>query len=359
MHTLSERFSCLARKRWQTAAVLCTSLVAIPASAQQTTLTESGSTLIAPLLNTWVSAYQQSHPQVRIIVGLTGSEAGIRDAIAGKVDIGTSDAYMSDDDAARHPDIINIPLAIAAQTVNYNLPGLDTLHLKLSGPVLAGIYDGTIQQWNAPAIAALNPGVTLPAHAIVPVHRGDGSGDTFVFSQFLSFSTPAWEQVHGFGTTLAWPRVANGIAATGNDGMVKTIAATPYSVGYVGVSYSKDIAAAKLGTAALQNGAGEFVLPTREAMQLSAASLGERTPKDERLTLVFAPASGTYPLVNYEYAVVSARHPDPARTAAIRQFLSWSIAPSEANQAYLDSANFIALPPHTWELSHAQIESIK
>lgn len=360
MHKFSERFVCVARKHWRAiAVVLCTSLVVAPASAQQTALTETGSTLLAPLLNMWVSAYQQSHPQVRISVGLTGSEIGIREAVAGKVDIGASDAYMSDAEMTRHPEIVNIALAIAAQTINYNLPGLNSIHLKLSGPVLAGIYEGTIRQWNAPEIVALNPGVALPAHAIVAVHRGDGSGDTFVFSQFLSFSTPSWEDSHGFGTTLKWPTAANSTAAIGNAGMVKVLGATPYSVGYVGVSFSKEVAAANLGTAALKNGAGEFVLPTRESMHLSAASLGARTPNDERLSLVFAPASGSYPLVNYEYAIVSTRQPNPATAAAIRQFLNWSIVPSETNQAYLDATDFIALPAHTWELSHTQIESIR
>jgi phosphate transport system substrate-binding protein len=334
-------------------------VLATHAYAQQATLTETGSTLLSPLFTAWSDAYTKAHPEVHISVGATGSAAGLEQAIAGKVNIGASDAYMSDNDAMKHPHVINVPLAIAAQTVNYNLPGLNGTHLRLDGPTLAGIYTGKIRQWDAPAIAALNPGVQLPHHDIVPVHRGDGSGDTFVFSQFLTFSTPSWENAIGYDTTIAWPAVPGAVAATGNAGMVNALKATPWSVGYVGVSYTADIASAGLGTAALKNGAGEFVLPTRDNVMAGAASLAVRTPPDERLSLVFSPASGTYPLVNYEYAIVSTQQPDPAVAATIRKFLAWTIVPSDENAARLQAVHFIPLPPHTWELSYQQIQSIK
>ncbi|WP_322011798.1 phosphate ABC transporter substrate-binding protein PstS [Paraburkholderia sp. J12] len=334
-------------------------LASAPGFAQETTLSETGSTLLYPVFTTWVAQYTRTHPGVQINIGATGSEAGIQQVIAGKVNIGASDAYMSDAAIHQNPQIINVPLAIAAQTINYNVPGLNAMHLKLDGPTLAGIYSGTVRSWDAPQIAALNPGIALPHHAIVPIRRAEGSGDTFVFTQFLTFSTPSWESDHGYGTTIDWPGVPASMTAVGNAGMVKAIQSTDYSIGYVGVSYSDSIAAAKLGTAALKNGAGEFVLPTRETIMAGAASLGARTPPDERLTLVFAPASGSYPLVNYEYAVVSTKQPDPATAAAIRRFLLWAIVPSEDNEAWLTAAHFIPLPPHTWELSQAQIQSIK
>jgi phosphate transport system substrate-binding protein len=331
----------------------------ISAHAEGVTLNETGSTLLYPLFKTWVGAYTQGHPGVQITVGATGSAAGIQQAIEGRVHIGASDAYMSDAEVRQHPQIINVPLAIAAQSINYNLPGLNTASLKLDGPTLAGIYSGAITEWDAPQIKALNPGVALPHQTIVPIRRADGSGDTFVFTQFLSFSTPNWENDNGFGTTIKWPSVTSSTTATGNAGMVQAIQKTPYSIGYVGVSFSDDIATAKIGTVALKNGAGEFIRPSKESITAGAASLGPRTPADERLSLVFAPASGSYPLVNYEYAVVSTKQPDPATAAAVRRFLLWSIVPSETNEAYLDTVHFIPLPPHTWELSQAQIQSIK
>lgn len=327
--------------------------------AQETTLNETGSTLLYPLFTTWVAQYTKTHPGVHVNIGATGSEAGIQQVIAGKVNFGASDAYMSDSDIRQNPHIINVPLAIAAQTINYNVPGLNGLHLKLDGPTLAAIYSGTVRSWDAPQIAALNPGVALPHHAIVPIRRADGSGDTFVFTQFLTFSTPSWESDRGYGTTISWPDVPGSTTAVGNAGMVKALQSTDYSIGYVGVSYSDSIEQAKIGTVALKNGAGEFVLPTRASIMAGAASLGARTPPDERLTLVFAPASGSYPLVNYEYAVVATNQSDPKTADAIRHFLLWTIVPSEDNEAWLTAAHFIPLPPHIWELSQAQIQSIR
>jgi phosphate transport system substrate-binding protein len=352
-------------RRGQRAAVasLCmtalTLLTSASVHAQSLTLTESGSTLLYPLFTTWVDAYTKSHPGVHITLGATGSEAGIQQVLAGKIHIGASDAYMSDAEIRQHPDIINVPLAIAAQTVNYNVPGLNGTHLKLDGPTLAAIYSGTVRNWNAPQIAALNPGVALPNHPIVPIRRAEGSGDTFVFTQYLSFSTPSWESDQGYGTTISWPNVAGSATAVGNAGMVQALQNTPYSIGYVGVSFTDKASAAQLGTVALKNGAGEFVLPNKDSITAGAASLGARTPPDERLSLVFAPASGSYPLVNYEYAVVTTKQPDPTTAAAVRRFLLWTIVPSETNEAYLDTVHFIPLPPHTWELSQAQIQTIK
>ena len=134
---------------------------------------------------------------------------------------------------------------------------------------------------------------------------------------------------------------------------------TPYSIGYVGISFYADIAKAGIGTAALKSYSGEFLLPTPETIAAAAASLGPRTPADERLTLVNAPGANSYPLINYEYAIVSTKQPNPAIAAAIRKFLLWAIAPDETNEKYLEDAHFIALPAHIWVLSHDQIEMIK
>ena len=332
---------------------------ATAAHAEGVTLAESGSTLIYPLFKVWIAAYQKNHPGVQLTAAATGSSAGVAAVIAGRAQIGVSDAYLSDVEIRNNGQLIDVPLAIAAQTVNYNVPGLNGAHLKFDGPTLAAIYAGMIRNWDAPAIAALNPGVSLPHQPIVAVHRSEGAGDTFIFSQFLSFSTPSWERDTGYGTTVAWPSVPSAVAAAGNTGMLRAIQSTPDSIGYIGISFAADVSAAKLGTAALKNAAGEFVLPTRDTITTGAASLGSRTPPDERLSLVFAPASGAYPLVNYEYAVVSTRQSDAVTAAALRQFLSWAIVPSETKARYLDAVQFIPLPPHTWELSQTQIQSIR
>jgi phosphate transport system substrate-binding protein len=319
----------------------------------------------------WAADYAKTHSGVTISPAATNSVAGVEQAISGAVQIGASDAYMSDGEVEQNPLIINVPMAISAQTVNYNIPGLNQQNLKLSGPLLAGIYSGKIRAWDDPAIAALNPGVSLPPKDIAPIHRSDPSGDTFVFTQYLTFSTEKWEnrigfvspeswqKRLGFGTTVAWPTISGASDAVGNSGMVEKIAATPNSVGYVGVSFHDQIAKAGIGTAALQSYDGEFLLPTPQSIEAAAAALWPRTPPDERLTLVNAPGPNAYPLINYEYAVVSKKQPDAETAAALRSFLLWAIAPDETNAQYLAEANFIPLPAHIWVLSHDQIEEIK
>jgi phosphate transport system substrate-binding protein len=343
---------------------LCAALLAAAAPAAHAagtvTLNETGSTLLYPLFQMWIPDYAKVAPDVTITAAATGSGKGIDAAIAGEVRIGASDAYMSDEQVQKNRGILDIPVAISAQTVNYNIPGLNEAGVKLDGPTLAGIYSGKVTMWDAPAIAAMNPGVSLPHQTIVPIRRTEASGDTFIFTQFLDFSTQSWEYRIGFGTTVEWPEVAGEKTATGNDGMVQTLASTPYSVGYAGVSFRQAIAKAGLGTAQLKNQSGKFVLPTAETVSKGASELDPRTPPDERLTLVFAPGEKSYPLVNYEYVVVSARQDDPQTAAALRNFLKWTVAPDGGNAPkYLDAVGFIPLPTFIRALSENQIELIK
>ena len=341
---------------WAAAAVLVCIAAAAPASAADIVLKETGSTLLYPLFQLWVPAYSALRPDVKIDVTASNSGEGIKSATAGTVQVGASDAYMSDEEAERNREIISVPLAISAQTVNYNLPGVGA-GLQLDGAVLGGIYGGRIRQWNDPAIAALNPGVSLPSDPIVPMRRDDPSGDTFMFSQFLDFSNQRWENAAGYGTTIEWPTVPGERGATGNDGMVKVIAATPYSIGYIGISVSRH---AGLETARLKNQSGKFLLPTAQTISAAASVLDPRTPADERLSLVDAPGDQSYPLINYEYAVVSTRQPNSETAASIRNFLLWSIAVDGGNAAkYIDAVGFIGLPDFIRALSEKQIGRIQ
>lgn len=325
----------------------------------KTRLLETGSSLVYPLMNLWVPAYQKTHPGTQITTQSTGSGTGISQAISGVAQIGASDAYMSDSQMATSK-MLNIPLAISAQQINYNLPGLNDVHLNLSGPVLAGIYSGKIQYWDDAAIKAINAKYAskLPHHTIIPIHRSDGSGDTFIFSQYLSFSTPSWKSGPGYGTTISWPAVSTGVGATGNPGMVQSCQNAPYSVAYIGVSFLDQTNAAHLGYAALQNKAGKFVVPTPQTIGAAASALVPKTPKDERISLVFAPGANSYPIINYEYAIVNPKQPDPAVRKALVDFLTWTIKEGGSPQ-YLGKVHFLPLPAAVKSLSLAQIGQVK
>jgi phosphate transport system substrate-binding protein len=332
----------------------------LPARAAALTLIESGSTLFYPLFQIWTAQYAKTTSGVRITARGTGSEAGVKDAIAGTAQIGASDAFMSDEQIKANPDILNIPLAIGAETINYNLPGLNKANVRLDGPTIAGIYTGTVRFWDAKPIADLNGGLKLPHHEIIPIHRRDGSGSTFLFTQFLSFSTPAWETGPNFGTTIAWPDVPGAVAAAGNPGMVQATKNTPYSIAYVGTSLHGEIAKAAIGTALIGNQAGKFLLPTSETVSAGASALDSRTPPDERLSLVYAPGENSYPLIGYEYAIVSKKQPNPATAAAIRKFLSWSIDSSNGSAPKnMSAVRFIPLPDYIRALTILQIQKIQ
>ena len=345
------------------AGVALFSVAAVCSAAQN--VAETGSTLIYPVFQAWAGAYAKIEPAVLITAGSTGSESGISQTIARQVQIGMSDAYMSDTQVKANPNILNIPLAISAQLVVANLPELSGSTLKLSGPVLAGIYSGSIREWDAAPIAALNAGAHLPHHTIVPVHRADGSGETFVFTQFLSFSTPevngvsapgSWENVVYYGTTVNWPLVVGSLTASSNQDMAQKLAGTPYAVGYVGQAEANKLG---LKGALLQNEAGNFVSATQASITAAAAWLTPRTPPDERLTLVFAPGANSYPLINYEYVIVSEKQQNTQVAAAISDFLLWCISPQAGSAAsFLDPVYFIALPPSIRARSEVQIAKI-
>ncbi|MGH7188661.1 MAG: phosphate ABC transporter substrate-binding protein PstS [Acetobacteraceae bacterium] len=330
-----------------------------PARAAAISLVETGSSLLYPLFNLWVAAYTAQNPAVRITTQSTGSGTGIAQAISGIVEIGATDAYMSNSEVRRNPGLLNIPLAISAQTINANLPSLDQTDLRLSGPLLAGIYQGHIRRWNDAAIARINPGVALPARPIIPIHRSDGSGDTFIFSQYLAFSTPSWAASVGYGTSLSWPPVAGGIGMLGNPGMVQVSGRTPGSLAYIGISFHAAIGKAGLGTALLQNRAGNFVRPDAETIGAAAAAMAGKSPPDARISLVFAPGANSYPLINYEYAIVNRRQPERQVAASLRDFLSWAIDPEGGStRGFLNAVGFQPLPPGAAALARRQIAAI-
>ena len=331
-----------------------------PSGSSTIALNETGSSLLYPLFNLWVPVYTNANPNVRITTQSTGSGTGISQSVEGIVQIGASDAYISDAQMKQHPEMLNIPLAISMQMVNYNLPGLNDKNLKLSGPVLAGIYQGNIPEWDDAAIRKLNPGMHLPHKAIIPVHRTDGSGDTFIFTQYLAFSTPEWAKGLNYGTTISWPAVPGGLGAVGNPGMITAVQDSPYSIAYIGSSYQDAIEKAGIGIAMLENQDGKFILPEAKTAAAAAAVMVPKTPKDQRISLIFAPGPDSYPIINYEYALVKSKQPSAEMAATLRKFFTWAISPDGGNaSSFMEQVHFVPLPDAVAKLSADQIAEIQ
>ncbi len=335
-------------------------------AASSATISETGSSLLAPQAQTWAAAYQRANPGVTVSTKSTSSGTGISAASAGTADIGASDAYLSSGDVVQSPTLLNIALTVSAQTVIYNLPGLSQAsHVSLDGQVLAEIYNGTITMWDDSRITSLylNKGLNLPHLPIVPLHRSGSSGDTFLFTSYLSTQDTGWDSKIGYGTTAVWPSVPGtaGTAAAAGEAhstdMLNACVATPGCIGYNGISYLSGALTGHLGYASLKNNAGAYTLPTAPAIQAAVASFVPLTPPNETISMIDGPASTGYPVVNYEYAVVKAVQPDAAKASALQGFLRWVITTGNST-SYLKNLGFQPLSGPLVTLGEQQIEEI-
>jgi phosphate transport system substrate-binding protein len=323
------------------------------ASTSGKTISETGSTLLFPLFGSWQTAYSAADPSLTITSGATGSGTGIADAATGLVNIGASDAYLSTSDMSQYPGLENIPLAVAAVDVNYNVTGVKK-PLNLSGTVLAEIYTGKITMWNDPAIAKLNPGVSLPAEKIVTLHRADSSGSTFLFTSYLSAQDPSAWSSSNVGTTITWPTVSGSLAETGSGGMLAACGSTKGCIAYLGISYLTKATTAGLGTASLADKSGTFEAPTTATIT-SALSSFPAAPASGAESLINS-GSG-YPIINYEYAIVKKAQPSAAEAAAVKKFLGWVITTGNSS-TYLSAVGFLPLPSATQTVAKTLINSI-
>jgi phosphate transport system substrate-binding protein len=328
---------------------------AIPATPASGTLTETGSSVMFPLVSEWQTGYSAKYPGIKISTASTNSGTGITDAGQGLVNLGTADAYMNASDTAQYPTLENIPMGVDAIEVIYNLPSLTT-PLNLSGTVLAQIYDGKITTWNNSAIAKLNPGVTLPSANIVTIHRADSSGSTVLFAQYLNAQDPADWPSGLISSTPTWPSAPGSLAETGSGAMVSTAGSTPDSIAYVGVSYASQIAAAKLSAAALENGAGKFATATPAALTAAVDSFPS-APANGSESLINTKAATGYPISGYEYAIVNTSQSSTTQADIIQNFLYWALTTgSSAN--YLGKVGFVPLPKATFDVAVNLITSI-
>jgi phosphate transport system substrate-binding protein len=355
--------ACLALSSVVLSSAAASASVKLPHSGVETpaggTVSETGSTLLYPLFNLWAGGYSEKFPSTTIQTAGTGSGTGISEAENGTIDIGASDAYLSPSVAAGNPTLKNIPVAISSQIVAYNVPGV-TAHIKLSGKVLSEIYQGQITRWNDPAIASANAGLTLPANPIVTLHRSDSSGDTFLFTTYMSKADePGWGAKIGYNTTVPWPNAPGALGENGNSGMVSGCKATIGCIAYIGISYLTQVLQGGMGYASLQNGAKQYQLPTQQTIATQAAGFVRKTPANGTISMIYGNVKGGYPIVNYEYAIVNTHQSSSSTAKNIRSVLEWAINKNYGNNnSYLSQVNFQPLPTKVAAQSIKQILKI-
>ncbi len=286
-------------------------------------LTGAGATFPNPIYQKWFSEYNKAHANLKFDYQSIGSGAGIRQVSEGTVDFGGSDVPMKDEDLkAAKGEILHIPTVLGADVMTYNLPGVST-ELKLTPETIAGIFLGSIKKWNEPQIASTNAGVTLPSSDITVIHRSDGSGTTFVFTDYLSKVSPEWKEKVGAGPSVNWPA---GNGAKGNEGVMGQVKQTPNSIGYVELIYAEQN---KLPYASVRNATGEFVRPALESITAAAASVAGQIPADLRVSITNAPGAGAYPISSFTYLLVYKEQQDQAKGKALVDFLWWAIHDGE------------------------------
>lgn len=297
-------------------------------------LTGAGASFPQPLYSKWFSEYA-AKTGIRINYQSIGSGGGIRQLSEETVDFGATDGPMTDDELkrAKGGPILHIPTVLGADAVTYNLPGVAS-GLKLSPDVVADIFLGKITKWNDPRIAGLNPGVKLPATDILVVHRSDGSGTTYVFTDYLTTVSNAWRAGPGRGKEVRWPV---GLGAKGNEGVAGQIKQTPGSIGYVELAYANQNS---LSTAAVRNAAGEYVMPSVAAVTAAAAGAAQQLPAntDYRISIVNPSGKGAYPISSFTWILAYQQQRDSVKARKLADFLNWAITEGESYAAALDYA---------------------
>jgi phosphate transport system substrate-binding protein len=301
-------------------------------------LTGAGATFPYPIYSRWIAAYG-AQTGVRINYQSIGSGGGIRQLTAGTVDFGATDVPMTEEElrAVRRGRVVHVPMVLGAVAVTYNLPGVRA-PLRLAPDVLADVFLGRITRWNDPRIASLNPRVRLPEAEVLVVHRADGGGTTYIFTDYLATVSGDWASGPGRGKNVRWP---TGVGGRGNEGVAGQVKTTPGSIGYVETTYAVQN---RLPVAALRNQAARFVLPSVESVTAAAAAMADRLPAgtDYRVSLVNAPGAASYPVASFSWVLVNPAQPGGARLEQVVAFVRWALGTGAATARAL---GYAPLPP--------------
>jgi phosphate transport system substrate-binding protein len=279
----------------------------------------AGSTLGYPIYSKWFDEYHKLHPNMQINYQSVGSGAGIRQLLAGTVDFGASDAPMSDEQLAQAKfKVLHFPSVLGAAVPTYNLPGVSQ-ELKFTPRALAGIFLGEITKWNDPAIAQTNHGLKLSGNSIVVVHRSDGSGTTYIWTDYLSKISQEWKNRVGVGTSVNWPA---GLGGKGSEGVTGLVQQTPYSIGYVELIYAIQN---HIAYGSVENASGAFIKASLESVTAAAAATADTMPADFRVSITNPPGKNAYPIASFTWLLIPAQIQDAAKRAAMKDFLHWML----------------------------------
>ena len=299
----------------------------------QQEVTGAGATFPAPLYSKWASDYNKA-TGVRVNYQSVGSGAGLRQIDAKTVAFGASDMPLKDEDLEKK-GLVQFPTVIGGVVPVVNIEGLEAGKLRLSGPLLANIFLGKVKTWNDPAIAAANPGLTLPDGKITLVHRSDGSGTTFNFSNYLSKVSPEWKGKVGEGTSVQWP---DGVGGKGNEGVASYVKQIKGSIGYVELAYALQNA---MPYTSMQNAAGNWVEPSAESFAAAAASADWASAKDFNLVITNAPGEQAWPITATNFMLMQKQPKDAKRNQDTLAFFKWAF---ENGQAQANELHYVPLP---------------
>ena len=336
----------------RTMLLLFCALLALPAVGQ-TTLNGAGATFPYPMYSKWFSEYRKLHPDIQINYQSIGSGGGIRQVTEGTVEFGASDMPMTDDQLKEaqgklKTNVLNIPTVLGAVVPAYNIPGVSG-EVKFTPDALAGIFLGRISKWNDKAITSANPGVNLPDQNIVVVHRSDGSGTTFIWTDFLSKVSADWKSQVGSGTSVKWPV---GLGGKGNEGVAGSIRQLPGSIGYVELIYAVQNS---IPYGSVRNAAGSFLKASLEGVTAAAAS-AKNLPSDFRVSITNAPGKEAYPISSFTWLLVPAQSKDPAKGKILADFLSWMVTDG---QKMTSALSYAPLPDNVVQKVKEAIKQVK
>jgi phosphate transport system substrate-binding protein len=320
-----------------------------PTAAQS--LTGAGATFPNPIYTKWFDAYNKK-TGIEINYQSIGSGGGIRQFTEGTVDFGATDGPMNESQIqAAGANVLHVPTVLGAVVVTYNLPALGDTKLKFDGNLLVDVFMGRVNKWNDPKIAALNPGVKLPDIDLVVVHRSDGSGTTYVFTDYLNKFSREWKDKVGYATSVNWPV---GLGGKGNEGVTQQVKQVEGALGYVELIYA---ISNNLPYAQIKNPAGNYATPSLESV--TAAAAGIKLPKDTdfRVSITNAPGAGAYPISSFTWLLVKNDNKDPAKAKLIRDFLAWMITP-EAQKMAAD-LHYAPLPDPVVVLIQTRLPTLK